>query len=42
MKILKIFEIKLISKLAGHSSVKTTEIYTHISTNIIKNIKLPV
>jgi site-specific recombinase XerD len=35
-------ELKLISKLAGHSSVKTTEIYTHISTNIIKNIKLPV
>ena len=35
-------EIKLISKLAGHSSIKTTEIYTHVSTKLLKNINLPV
>ncbi len=40
-------DINLIQKLAGHSNVKTTMIYTHISHNLIskipstlKNIKL--
>lgn len=35
-------DINLISKLAGHSSVKTTAIYTHISHNIISKIKSPL
>jgi len=35
-------DINLIQKLAGHSSVKTTLMYTHISHNIIKNIQSPI
>lgn len=35
-------DLRLIQKLAGHSSSKTTEIYTHVSTAQIKNIQLPV
>jgi site-specific recombinase XerD len=35
-------DINLISKLAGHSNVKTTLIYTHISHNIISKIPSPL
>ena len=35
-------DINLIQKLAGHSSVKTTLIYTHISHNLISNIQSPI
>lgn len=35
-------DINLISKLAGHSSVKTTSIYTHISHNLISKIQSPL
>ena len=35
-------DINLIQKLAGHSSVKTTAIYTHISHNVISKIKSPI
>lgn len=35
-------EINLIQKLAGHSSVKTTSIYTHISHNLISKIPSPL
>lgn len=35
-------DINLIQRLAGHSSVKTTAIYTHISHNIISKIKSPI
>jgi len=35
-------DINLIQKLAGHSSVKTTAIYTHISHNIISKIQSPL
>lgn len=35
-------DIKLIQKLAGHSSSKTTDIYTHISHNIISRINTPL
>lgn len=35
-------DINLIQKLAGHSSVKTTSIYTHISHNLISKIKSPL
>lgn len=35
-------DINLIQKLAGHSSVKTTLLYTHISHNQISNIQSPI
>lgn len=35
-------DINLIQKLAGHASVKTTSIYTHISHNLISKIKSPI
>jgi site-specific recombinase XerD len=35
-------DINLIQKIAGHSSVKTTHIYTHISNSIISRIKSPL
>lgn len=35
-------DIKVISNIAGHSNVKTTEIYTHVSTNILNKVKLPI
>jgi len=35
-------DINLIQRLAGHSSVKTTSIYTHISHNIISKINSPL
>jgi integrase len=33
-------DIHAIQKLAGHSSSKTTEIYTHVSTNVLNNLPL--
>lgn len=35
-------DINLIQKLAGHSNVKTTTIYTHISHNLISKIQSPL
>lgn len=35
-------DINMIQKLAGHSSVKTTLLYTHISHNLISNIQSPI
>jgi len=35
-------DINLIQRLAGHKSVKTTAIYTHISDNIISKINSPI
>lgn len=35
-------DIKLIQKIAGHSNVKTTDLYTHISHNIISKIHSPI
>lgn len=35
-------DINLIQRIAGHTSVKTTSIYTHISHNIISKIQSPI
>ena len=35
-------ELRYIQELLGHNSSKTTEIYTHVSTKAIANIKNPV
>jgi site-specific recombinase XerD len=35
-------DINLIQKLAGHSNVKTTLLYTHISHNLISKIQSPL
>ncbi len=35
-------DIRIIQKHLGHSSSKTTEIYTHVSTAIIQNMALPI
>ena len=34
--------LPIIQKIAGHSSVKTTEIYLHLSINVLKNIELTI
>jgi integrase/recombinase XerD len=35
-------DIRIIQKLAGHKSSKTTEIYTHVSTDLLIKINLPI
>jgi integrase/recombinase XerD len=35
-------DLRLIQKIAGHTSSKTTEIYTHVSNHILNKIKLPI
>ncbi len=35
-------DLRIIQKLLGHSNIKTTQIYTHISQASIKNIKSPL
>lgn len=34
--------LKIIQKIAGHSSSKTTEIYTHVSNQLLSKIQLPI
>jgi site-specific recombinase XerD len=35
-------DLRMIQKVAGHSSSKTTELYTHVSTASISKIALPI
>lgn len=35
-------DLRIIQKIAGHSSSKTTEIYTHVSNRILSKVALPV
>ncbi len=35
-------DIRIIQKLLGHNSIRTTQIYTHISTALIKSVKSPL
>ena len=35
-------DIRMIQKIAGHSSTKTTEIYTHVSQAMLNRVNLPI
>jgi integrase/recombinase XerD len=35
-------DLRLIQKILGHSNIKTTEIYTHVSNQLLSNIILPI
>ena len=35
-------DLIIIQKIAGHSSSKTTELYTHVSNGLLSKIKLPI
>jgi site-specific recombinase XerD len=35
-------DLRIIQKIAGHSSSKTTEIYTHVSNSLLSRVKLPI
>jgi integrase/recombinase XerD len=35
-------DIRIIQKILGHSNVKTTEIYAHVSNNILSKVVLPI
>ena len=35
-------DLRIIQSILGHSNVKTTEIYTHVSNNILSKVELPI
>lgn len=35
-------DIRMIQKIAGHSSTKTTEIYAHVSQSMLNRVNLPL
>ena len=35
-------DLRIIQKIAGHSSSKTTEIYTHVSNQVLSKVNLPI
>lgn len=35
-------DLRVIQKIAGHSSSKTTEIYTHVSNSLLNSVNLPI
>ena len=35
-------DLRIIQKIAGHSNVKTTEIYTHVSNQLLGKVNLPI
>jgi len=35
-------DLRIIQKIAGHSSSKTTEIYTHVSNQLLNKVNLPI
>jgi integrase/recombinase XerD len=35
-------DLRVIQKIAGHSNVKTTEIYTHVSNHMLSKVSLPI
>lgn len=35
-------DLRIIQKIAGHSSSKTTEIYTHITNQLLRKVRLPI
>lgn len=35
-------DLRIIQKIAGHSSSKTTELYTHVSNKLLSSVKTPI